>query len=244
MLRKMDSLSCLLLLLGSLLVFRPAQGQYQLGLALEATSHPKEFMFFEGSTFHQAYTLWPMLEARINFSQVVGYQKKWRWQGALNYRHTRLDAGTTEDLTFPDAVDPFYGFVNQSPDPAIEGGSIFETYHWLGLQAGLAYRFNRKKGWKNFWLGAGAMAQMPIAGYWNFGASKTSLAEQEAADFYNRFFFYGFYVQPSYAFNLSKNERGPWSLEVFGHGNLLFRNLHTGSPHFGFGGGLGLNYIF
>lgn len=217
------------------------QAQLNLSLQIDATNHPNEFLFFEGSTFHKAYDLWPKLEARLGVKQVMGKKKLWRWQTDLSYRYARLDAGEYGQFNFPDKVDPFYGFVRQTGDPALDGSRIFETYHWLGLQAGVAYRFNRNKGWKNFWLGVGAMLQMPIASYSHFGHSRTSQTNNQHIDFYDYYTFYGFYLQPSYEFNLAKNGRSNWSLGVFARANAILRSQHASNPFFSGGGVFSLN---
>jgi hypothetical protein len=142
-------------LFSCLLSNRRALAQSQLSFQVEATTHPVDFLFFEGSSFDELYDFWPMLEARLTYTQVLGTKKQWRWQTGFNYRFTQLNTEKENSLIFADEVDPYFGFFGV-PD--------FETYHWLGLQGGIEHRFNRNKGWKNFWLGAGAMAQLPIAG--------------------------------------------------------------------------------
>ena len=234
-----------LLTLSTLLV--SGQQKTQLTFDISTAYQPDDyffgFMVDQGFSPRKSYHLSPIVSGSLGIRDFIG-RSQWFYEGCIMYNYTQvyLDWG---HLTFPDQIDPYYGFV-QSTTPRTTDMEIREHYHSAGLTIGAGYRWENRARNKALALSVG------LKSYHTFGRKKVvSRGDDKSSSQINKnygepgsfadWLYYGFYLRPAFEFKLSKN-RTPWRFSVFADANAMWYDNTDLGAKFLFGGGIGVRY--
>ncbi|WP_041627557.1 hypothetical protein [Owenweeksia hongkongensis] len=212
----------------------------QISLDVSAAYQPESYFFGPalemGFSPKKTYDLLPIFTGQLGVRDFIG-RSGWFYEGSMVYNYTQLHLSSK--LTFPDQIDPYYGFVKETSTPKIE---IREHYHSLGLSAGAGYRWQNRTQNKRFVLPLGFKT------YNTFDRKQTTKTDEgktsrkifQDAKFED-WLYYGIYTKPSFEFSLSK-KRSPWNFALFADVSLLWNASSDLDPSLFIGGGLGVRY--
>lgn len=192
------------------------------------------------------YDLLPLFTGQIGVRDFIG-RSGWFYEGNVEYNYTQVHLAIDGDgLTFPDQIDPYYGFVltDQNNNPLFL--DRHQHYHSLGLSFGGGYRWQNRKQNKKFVLPIGFKTYNT---FWRKSVSETKEGKSSKKinkrlweeDTFNDWLYYGLYFQPSYEFALSK-KKSPWNFAVFADASLIWNASSDLDPSLFLGGGLGVRY--
>lgn len=219
----------------------------QLTFDVSASYQPDNyfFPFYEkmGLAPRETYNLSPVYNAELGIRDFIG-SSSWFYEANFIFNYIELHAEEIP-LSFPNEIDPYYGFVFQTGTTR-PFGELWERYYSGGLSAGMGYRWQSKNRKKSIVIPVG------VKSYYTFGRKKIAYVGDEKSsgkinknigsdDKFEDWLYYGLYLSPSFEFALTK-KRTPWSFAVFADANVLWDNIDVERPIFLFGGGLGVRY--
>jgi len=223
----------------------------QVTFDVSAAYQPDNYFFGHwvemGLSPRKTYELLPVFTGQLGVRDFIG-RSAWFYEASLvyNYTQTHLDIPFGE-LTFPDQIDPYYGFVIQTDDNNNPIGiDRREHFHSLGLSFGGGYRWQNRTETKRFALPIGFKTYNT---FWRKSVSETKEGKSShkinrhfgEEDSFNDWLYYGLYFSPSYEFSLSKR-KSPLSFALFADVNMIWDTWQNQGPSFLFGGGLGVRY--
>ena len=235
----------LLLVIFLLSLSAKAQNPQKTQLTFDASVayHPDNYFFGFlvewGSEPRDIYGILPMFTGQLGVRDFIG-RSSWFYEGSFMYNYTQTNLNW-DNLTFPDQIDPYYGFVLESQQ-SVPDLEIHKHFHSIGIAAGAGYRWQNRKQNRSFALPIGIKSYNTL---WRKSTSKTSEGKTSGKLYQDAKFedwlYYGIYTKPSFEFSLSK-KRSAWNFALFADASLIWNASSDFGPSLFLGGGLGVRY--
>ena len=212
----------------ALFTFSIKAQQNRIFLNVSALSQPEDFSNSIGFPGLKKY---PVAQIDAGIQSTFG-TSKWIYEALISYSYveSRMDF---------DDFDP-----SAPNDPLLPKDFSAKTINNLGgLKLGTGYIFSKLRKKHSLQISIGAKIHLSFASKSRYLSNNKVTGEFPSfrGEYFKYGILYGAYLKPTYQLAFSRNS--PWTLNIFGEANLLWRNAtDDGNPMLMAGLGLGVSY--
>ena len=187
----------------------------------------------------------PLFVAGLGFNYEYSITQNSRIVTGLNF-HTKGEKLSVkwEDLTFPDNIDDFYGFVQPTNEIPPTNDKIISRFYYLTLQVPLMYQYRFASKTNNTWLvGIGASANFATSSYASSNTSKGYRNETALLREYGNTFIPGAILSVGFSQALENNRALVYSV-VYDQQLSAYYPDHPLKTDWNFNLGVSVSYLF